>query len=53
MEYKDDAIVQITNKGKLFIAFYEALENKVTEEELNMELWHKFWNRYCELGGDQ
>ena len=52
MEYNNNVSLQITDKGRLFIAFYEALENKLSKEELNMELWNKFWDRYCELGGE-
>lgn len=42
---------QISNKGNLFIAFYETLKDKLSEEELSMELWNKFFNRFEELGG--
>lgn len=48
---KSEETYVITNKGYLFLAFYEVLENKLPKEELSMELWNKFFNRFEELGG--
>lgn len=48
---KEEEYYTITDKGRLFLAFYAALEDKLSEEELSMELWNKFYNRFEELGG--
>lgn len=53
MEYNEEVLLQLTEKGILYIAFYEALMDKLPQEELSMDLWNKFWNRYVELVGKE
>ena len=47
----ENDVVMITNKGILLVAFYETLQEILPEEQLTMELWDKFLNRFIELGG--
>lgn len=50
MQNKEE-MYTITNKGLLFIAFYESLQGLLPEDKLSMTLWDKFFNRFIELGG--
>ena len=50
-EVHEEGFYEVSNKGYLFMAFYETLEDKLLKEDLSMDLWHKFFNRFEELGG--
>ena len=50
-EAKEEGFYEVSNKGYLFMAFYDALKDKLPKEELSMDLWHKFFERFKELGG--